>query len=233
MESNVYYLELIQKFWSFNQKARLNTTAVAMYLYLLKLANDNGGYEFSITDSTVADALSLTRKTVKPTKEKLRALGLLQFENKRGHPCSYRLLLDYAIPVSESVIIENTTSNSKPIEAMVDHNVIRLSDNDIGDIAAQNIEEPLVYFSSASYPSWEEFLQYARTLEAYNAILDSEIRNKYCSWVENDWKNAAGRPITNWRSSLKSTLPFMKTQVANTTPLSMESISKIKRPKTS
>jgi hypothetical protein len=111
----VYYLELIQKFWSFNQKARLNTTAVAMYLYLLKLANDNGGYEFSITDSTVADALSLTRKTVKPTKEKLRALGLLQFENKRGHPCSYRLLLDYAIPVSESAIFKTPLATVNPL----------------------------------------------------------------------------------------------------------------------
>jgi len=233
VESNVYYLELIQKFWSFNQKARLNTTAVAMYLYLLKLANDNGGYEVSITDSTIADALSLTRKTVKPTKDKLRALGLLQFENKRGHPCSYRLLLDYAIPVSESATIQNTTSNRKPIEAMVDHKVIRLSDNDIGDIAVQNVEEPSVCFNSGSYPSWEEFIQYARTLEAYDVTLDSEIRNKYLLWLENDWKNAAGRPITNWRSSLKSTLPYMKTQVTNTSPLSMEYISKIKRPKTS
>ena len=97
----MYYLELIQRFWYFNQKAQLNTTAIAMYLYLLKLGHDENRYDVCISDVKMSEALRITRKTVKPTKEKLRNLGLLQFENNKGLPCSYRLLLNYSLEFTE------------------------------------------------------------------------------------------------------------------------------------
>lgn len=38
------YQELIQRFWDLNQKKHLGCNAIAMYLYLLKLGNDNNGF---------------------------------------------------------------------------------------------------------------------------------------------------------------------------------------------
>ena len=61
----MYYQELIQKFWESGPKAQLGTTAVAIYLYLLKLANDNNGYDVTVSDVAIGNILGLTRKTVK------------------------------------------------------------------------------------------------------------------------------------------------------------------------
>lgn len=226
----MYYLELIEKFWDFNQKERLSTTSVAMYLYLLKLGNDRGGYDISITDMTLANILSITRKTVRPTKEKLRSLGLLQFENRRGLPCSYRLVLDYPLEISENGKEEKTEIDLKSQNPVIENNLKSKSVSRIPERIEPIGENPQKYSRKVEPPSWEEFLDYARTLEDYNVSLDSNIKEKYCSWSDNDWKNAANRPITNWKSSLKSLLPYMQNDTDNNT-LSIESISKIKRPK--
>lgn len=42
----MYYQELIQKLWDFNKKT-IGSTAIAMYLYLLKLGNDAESYTIS------------------------------------------------------------------------------------------------------------------------------------------------------------------------------------------
>lgn len=234
----MYYLELIQRFWDFNQKAKMNTTAIAMYLYLLKLGHDTNGYQIIVSDIAISSALGLTRKTVKPTKEKLRNLGLLQYENNKGLPCSYRLILNYSLEFSEqgrkqkvktqkksqSLIIENT-ENAQPES---------ISIKTIFKIAEQNEEIALINPKlKANYqPSWEEFIEYAQSLDSYEASIDPSIKEKYDSWTNNDWKNALNRPITNWKSSLKSTLPYMKNKT-DTKTISLESIPNIKRPKSS
>ncbi len=201
-----------------------------MYLYLLKLGNDKGGYDISITDMTLANILSITRKTVKPTREKLRSLGLLQFENRHGLPCSYRLLLDYPLEISQNGKEEKIEIDLKSQNPVIENNVNSKSVNRIPERIEPIGEDLQKNFRKVELPSWEQFLEYARTLEDYNVSLDSNIKEKYCSWSDNDWKNAANRPITNWRSSLKSLLPYMQTDKDNNT-LSIESISKIKRPK--
>ena len=81
-------------------------------------------------------------------------------------------------------------------------------------------------------PELEEFTQFATTLEDYQPLLDSVIEEKYYSWLENDWKNSSGRPISNWKSSLKSILPYLKNSKKDDA-VSVTSIPNIKRPKTS
>jgi replication initiation and membrane attachment protein DnaB len=99
----MYYLELLQKFWDFNKNVLIGSNAIAMYLYLLKLGNDCNGYCIKVSDVEISKTLKITRKTVIPTKEKLRDLGLIQYETKNGIPCSYRLILNYNIHIQEPV----------------------------------------------------------------------------------------------------------------------------------
>ena len=99
-EVMVYYLELIQRFWEFGPKARLSTTATVVYFYLLKRASDNNGYNVVISDVMLSETLGLTRKTIKPAKEALRNLGLIQYESRKGLSCSYRIILNYPLQVS-------------------------------------------------------------------------------------------------------------------------------------
>jgi hypothetical protein len=72
-------------------------------------------------------------------------------------------------------------------------------------------------------------MTYAKTLDNYETILDSSIKEKYDSWTKNNWENNSGRPITNWKSSLKSALPYMKNDTNNQIS-SLDLIPNIKRP---
>ena len=78
------YLELIRRLWDFNQKTTIGSTAITMYLYLLKIGYDKNSCDLQISDVVISKELGLTRKTIKSTKEKLENFGLIQFQTKRS-----------------------------------------------------------------------------------------------------------------------------------------------------
>ena len=236
-----HYQELIQRFWDLNQKKHLGCNAIAMYLYLLKLGNDTKGYDLTISDIEISKVLGLARNTIKPTKEKLSSIGLIQYENKKGRACSYQLLSDYdaQIPASEKTQEIKIRKKINSLIVKKDENVSLVS------VPIQNTDELTVqqseplpvnpskhHFKVADIPSLEEFIAFAQTLEGYDTSLDSEIEKKYLSWVGNHWRSVSDRPITNWKSSLKSTFPYLINKTDDNT-MRIESIPDIKRPKSS
>lgn len=214
------YLELIRRFWDFNQKNQIGSTGISMYLYLLKVGYDREGYDFQISDVVVSKELGLTRKTIKSTKEKLKNFGLIEFQTKNGIPCYYRLLLDYPLQISEPELIKKV----KIVKSLVSSE-------------SENIEIPSLVQASIpiithkNIPSFDEFIGYAQTLETYETELDASIKEKYEVWLRNEWQNSSNRPITSWKSSLKSILPYLKKE-DNDLQLSIANIPNIKRPKT-
>jgi hypothetical protein len=60
-------------------------------------------------------------------------------------------------------------------------------------------------------PSFQEFLAYA--LEKKPKVSQIDLRLKYDSWKESDWstnRNGKLHPITNWKTTLLNTLPYLK-----------------------
>jgi DNA-binding transcriptional MerR regulator len=60
-------------------------------------------------------------------------------------------------------------------------------------------------------PEFSEFLAYA--LEKKPKINQQDLRLKYDSWKEGDWstnRNGKLQPITNWKTTLLNTLPYLK-----------------------
>lgn len=236
----MYYLELIQRFWDYNQKAKLNTTAIALYLYLLKLCNDNNGYDVAVSDVVISNILGLTRKTVKPTKEKLQNLGLIRYESKNGKTSSYKIVLDYSFQLLETEkkqkqninslfnipLGEKTNFSPVDLEAQNLNKIIKHSD----EIVRRNIPNPKM--DNDKIPSSEEFIEYAKTLDSYETTLDEAIKDKYYAWVGTDWRNSSGRPITNWKASLKSVLPYLNNKTDGK-DLSVLSVPNIKPPTSS
>lgn len=213
------YLELIQRFWDFNHENQIGSTGIAMYLYLLKIGYDNDWYDFHISDVGASKELGLTRKTVKSTKEKLKSFGLIEFQTKKGLPCNYKLLLDYPLQIVEPEKIQNVKIEKSSVSA-TSRKV---------EIPQKQLSPPVI--NQKNIPSFDEFIEYAQTLEMYESELDSVIKEKYEVWVRNDWQNSSNRRITNWKSSLKSILPYMKNEDKNL-QLSITNIPNIKRPKT-
>lgn len=235
----MYYQELIHKFWEFSQKAQLSTAAVAIYLYLLKLANDNDSYNVTVSDSSIGAILGITRKTVKSAREILGNSGLIQYNNKKGYSNSYRIVLDYPLEnqkqekfqkgdvirnVSKLLEEENKILPSVELPALInfqtnEHNETSCIGHRIFESSKKN-----------NAPSLDEFMAYACTLSGYEKSLDSAIKEKYVLWETKDWCNNLGKPITNWKSSLKNILPYLNNNKANE-PLSIKSIPAIKPPK--
>ena len=78
---------------------------------------------------------------------------------------------------------------------------------------------------NSKIPSLDEFMRYAKSLESYESELDLNISEKYENWKNNGWKNTFNRPISNWKSTLKSTLPYLK----NTSTVSYTHLDVYKR----
>lgn len=215
------YLELMQRFWDFSKINQIGSAGISMYLYLLKIGYEKKSYDFHISDVSASKELGLTRKTVKSTKEKLKSFGLIEFQTKNGLPCNYRLLLDYPLKIAklekiQKVRIENSSFSPTSGTAEI--------------LTTQKQQPSPFIINQKGIPRFDEFIEYAQTLEAYNAELDSDIKEKYETWLQNDWQNSSDRPITNWKSSLKSILPYMKSKDKKI-QLSITTIPNINRPK--
>ena len=253
----MYYLELIQRFWDFNKTAKISSTEISLYFYLLKIGYENNRYDFKISDVELGRELGLTRKTIKSTKEKLKKLGLIQFQPKNGLPCHYRLVLNYSFEIEpeksikkeESIIIkkdqnkeileifENILSAQNSVEVIKEIEInsdVKVSSEssqkqklELEQVQKQEQEQQNL--KNSKIPSLEEFMEYAKSLEGYELELELIINEKYESWINNGWKNTSNRPISNWKSTLKSTLPYLK-NTSGENSLSLQDIPNIKRP---
>ena len=252
----MYYLELIKRFWDFNKKAKVSPTEISLYFYLLKIGYENERYDFKISDVELGKELGLTRKTIKSTKEKLKNLGLIQFQSKNGLPRHYRLVLNYSFEIESEKICKTEGINAKKsqepkileifenifsaqstleIEKEVEINKDVKSSSEIPKQQKQKLEleqrqeQEQQNLKNSKIPSLDEFIEYAKSLEGYEAELDLSISEKYEIWKNNDWKNTSNRPISNWKSTLKSTLPYLKNSSGENS-LSLQDIPNIKRP---
>lgn len=251
----MYYLELIQRFWDFNKIAKVSPTEVLLYFYLLKIGYENDRYDFKISDVELGKELGLTRKTIKSTKEKLKNLGLIQFQSKNGLPCHYRLLLNYSFEIEPEKSIRNEEStivekdqNREVLEIFesilsAQNSVEAIKEIEINDGVKPSSEIPKQQkqkleqrqeqeqqnLKNSKIPSLDEFMEYAKSLESYEPKLELSISEKYEVWINNDWKNTSNRPISNWKSTLKSTLPYLRNK-SEENSLSLQDIPKIKRP---
>ncbi|MDV3586888.1 MULTISPECIES: helix-turn-helix domain-containing protein [Elizabethkingia] len=235
----MYYQELIQKFWESGPKAQLGTTAVAIYLYLLKLANDNNGYDVTVSDVAIGNILGLTRKTVKSAREALRNAGLVRYESKNGYSCSYRIVRDYPLEIlsqekRQKLKIKNNsqTATTEKIENLppVGLSMSIPETTEQKEKASFDNREPEPFTIIANIPSLEEFTDYAKTLSGYEESMHSAIKERYALWANCNWCNNLGKPITSWKSSLKNLLPYIKNRTDNG-QLSLDSIPSIKPPK--
>lgn len=226
----MYYQELIERLWRFNENTRLGATAIAMYLYLLKLGEQNNSYVIKISDTVLSNILGIHRNTVKPFREKLKNLGLIQYTTKNGFPCTYRILLNYSFESfkeeSEKNLIipkdgNHSQQKNKPLKLLESPKEMVSKDEQINKNILQDIND--------IQPTWDEFIQYAKTLDSYKTEMDSDIKEKYHTWEKNNWLNNFGRPIKNWKSSLKSVLPYLSNNL-NSENTSIE-IPIINRPK--
>ena len=235
---------LIRKFWEYNEKEPLGAVAAAIYLFLLEVWKKNEENDFSLSDTEICERLKITRPTIITLRQKLSSLGMIQYQSKNGLPGHYKILPEYSPVLSvlekpETEKGDSTTKRSqktipikrKPIGKSLQKREAQQNQNLPSDDSEEN-QVPIPILLSGNIPSSEEFTQYAKTLENYIPELDYLIKEKYDSWLGNGWKNGYNKPITNWKSSIKNTMPFLQSGLQSGNPTSQNiALQTIKRPK--
>ena len=230
------YLDLLHKFWDYNQNEPLGITSIAIYLFLLENWDKNNANDFKVSDVTISDELGITRKTVKATKEKLRNCGLIYYETQNGLPSYYRIILDYtSLRKGEKPKKDVAERNQKPIETKEKSKPYSPEESPVEEpkIVTPPSQEPVkpnVITDNKVIPTLTEIIDYATTLPNYDPSLDTRIQDRYKSWVNNGWRTMQDKPIKEWKPLLKTTVNYFVNPPKNGT-LTLDSIPNIKVPK--
>lgn len=205
------YTELTNRIWKFNESRSLGLAALSVYFYLLKIGLERRYNKFSVSDSHMSRELKMTRKTVKVCKEKLRLFGIICYQSRNGVPSNFQLISDYPLIFNDA--LHKMKIDLKPLTFK--------KTKDLPIESAPNKVQPELKTRQSTIqnerindiPTIEEFLKHAKSLDSYNDQLIFEVKIKYENWVNNGWKNNFDRPITNWKSALKNTIPYLKNNV--------------------
>lgn len=207
--SKTFDVNLFEKIFDLNSKNKIGANTIAVFTFILYKCEDLRK-EIVLSDYQMARELGLSRQTIITAKNKLKLLGLLDYNRNRGFPNRFILKgneLPKTIPETDKILEE-------PIEEL-----------------DQIIEPKIVVHNSFSkYPSLKQFMDFAKTLKDYSEMLDDLLIQKFQKWEEADWKNSLGRPILNWQSTLEknmNTLEFSHSYKNS----SLSNLPIIKRPK--
>lgn len=82
----------------------------------------------------------------------------------------------------------------------------------------------IVKVKDINIPSEPEFLNYCKEIKEIDyKSYEFSLKSKFESWIENGWKDGNGKVITNWKSKIKNTIPFLKPQQKQTQSYNVQS----------
>lgn len=197
-------LDLSERIWKFNESRALGLSTLSVYFFLLKISVERESLKFRISDTQISRQLKMTRKTVKVCKEKLRRFGIISYRSISGVPAEITLTSDYPLILDNQHFDDDLNKKRKAKkqneEFLVQSKILKTPVSEIDDFSTKKIMD---------FPTLEEFIEYAKSIETYDDDLLLEIKNKHQTWTNNGWKNSFDRPITNWKSALKNSIPYL------------------------
>lgn len=207
--SNTFDVNLFEKIFDLNSKNKIGANTIAVFTFILYKCEDLHK-EIVLSDYQMAKELGLSRQTVITAKNKLKLLGLLDYNRNRGFPNRF-ILKENRLP---KITPKTNEIVEDPIEEL------------------DQILEPesIVNDSSSKYPSLKQFMDFAKTLKDYSEKLDDLLIQKFQKWDEADWKNSFGRPILNWQSTLEKNMNTLEFSHSYKSSL-LSNLPIIKRPK--
>lgn len=67
--------------------------------------------------------------------------------------------------------------------------------------------------SKEDIPTVDAFLSFCKEDMTKNGLAfdlyEYSLKSKYASWVDNKWKDGHNKPIKNWKSKIRNTIPFL------------------------
>lgn len=208
------YKKLSSKLWKHQRDTPLGATTIAVYFYIISQLKKQNKPEISLSDTDISKTIGINRNTVRVCREKLKSSGLLTFKIARNKPPIY------------SFYEENLTAESPIDNSSSEVNKLCY----INSETSVNPEETTAKIQTENeFPSLETFLEFAKSLELLDEEMELAVAERYNSLNANGWKNAFGKPITNWQQTLKNSLPYLRKDVNQ---LKLRNVPEISHPKT-
>lgn len=170
--------------------------------------DERGGYE-----NEHASEIMRKREQFKEKRSKSGNIGVIikLFNTLNGFEnIDFQKLKDHLYSLSINDI--ETLKDKQMLMQMLTQNsklYINVDEDEDEDIIIDS-NTSLIKKDKNKIPEFEEFFEYAKTLENYSTGLDFTIKAKYDSWVENNWKDGNGNKIKNWKTKLRNTWPHLK-----------------------
>lgn len=211
------YADALLKFWIINKQENLGSSAAGLYAHLVYRWFDNKCEEFSISDTELRKELNLSFNTIRVLRQKLKTHQLIQFEAKIGAAGSYNLsdenLIANSTRISRKRYEDRKIEALKPIEKSSVKKIKKTNPEipvEISTVSGETNNTKDIPFTTIDFPTYDEFLLFAKTLKNYVPEADPGIKDQYDSWVENGWNNTYNnKPITDWKALLTNNLQFL------------------------
>ena len=206
---NILTENLFEKIFELNSNNKIGATTITVFTFILYKC-ENPQKEIVLSDYEMARELGLSRQTVIAAKNKLKLLGLLDYQRNPGFPNRFIL-----------------NGNEFPNE--------KLKINEIKEIPAEKfnpIQAPknVASDSQSKHPTLMQFMDFAKTLKDYSEKLDDVLIKKFHQWENSDWRNTVGKPILNWQSVLQKNMIMFDSHQSFENNSALK-IPEIKRPK--
>lgn len=109
---------------------------------------------------------------------------------------------------AEVIAIDRKTSLSDKNDTVATENIENIAVSDSVSVSVSVNDILLKKETKDIYiPSFDDFLLYA--LEKEPTVKKSALKNKYDSWIENNWRDGNDKKITNWKTKLLNTMPYI------------------------
>lgn len=185
--------DLTEKFWTLNEIHKFSSGTISMFFYLLYLQYTNKNSSFVLSDRILIKTLSINRHNIKPIREQLRGLNLVNFKLEAGKAPVYNLLnlnIDEFHYENEIKIINTNTKIKRKVNTSKRKTKSKISLTNV--------------------PSLEKVLEFVKELEGFEEGMIDWFSDKYMEWSKNGWANSMGRPITDYKATIKLSAPFYK-----------------------
>lgn len=207
------HTELYQKFFLFNKNQPLEPTMYVLYMTLLEKWIENNCESFELSTAEILKEVNMSRATINRTKPQLKELGLIDYSSENGGSTKYTISeinIEIEVPQIKTEVPQVPQMEIpvivQPLENVEKQEVI------IPEIPKEvkPSKKDLSNKKTADIPTFEEILTFAKTLSTYDDDMEIHLQTKYDSWVENGWKNGFDKPITNWKSTVRNSIPYLK-----------------------
>ncbi|KIA89608.1 hypothetical protein [Kaistella jeonii] len=185
----IFAANLFEKIFELNSKNKIGANTIAVFTYILYKCEDPQK-EIVLSDYEMARELGLSRQTVITAKNKLKLLGILNYERNRGFPNRFVLNENYQIKEIPKIVEIKETLVEKLIP----------------------IPEPKIISNNSvsKYPTLNQFMDFAKNLKDYSEKLDQLLIQKFHQWENSGWKNVIGKPILDWQSVLEKNINMLE-----------------------